>query len=53
MGTIVGVEDISTQWKDSDWRSLKVDISYYMLHTFLDLEEHKFTEFSPFSGSLG
>ncbi|XP_019169965.1 PREDICTED: auxin response factor 9-like isoform X2 [Ipomoea nil] len=24
MGTIVGVEDISTQWKDSDWRSLKV-----------------------------
>nr|GMD10431.1 auxin response factor 9-like isoform X1 [Ipomoea batatas] len=24
LGTIVGVEDISTQWEDSDWRSLKV-----------------------------
>ncbi|CAH9068828.1 unnamed protein product [Cuscuta europaea] len=24
MGTIIGVEDISAQWKNSDWRSLKV-----------------------------
>ena len=26
-GTIVGVEDISLQWKDSKWRSLKVNTS--------------------------
>lgn len=25
-GTIVGIEDLSSQWKDSTWRSLKVDI---------------------------
>lgn len=30
-GTIVGVGDISPQWSDSKWRSLKVNIASNLL----------------------
>lgn len=34
MGTIVGIDDLSSQWKNSAWRSLKVDIYIYISAIF-------------------
>ncbi|KAF5792868.1 hypothetical protein HanRHA438_Chr00c60g0860101 [Helianthus annuus] len=35
-GTIVGVEDISPQWEDSKWRSLKVDKYLYNINYIIN-----------------